>query len=300
MTVMDLVDRIYATFKNQLEVENGSNPFMKEFFNLHLDLLQTNASFNVKKSAFALLRQLISKSPQIIFKGSNNYCCQICTQVIRISRAQNEWLKNEVCFRFTKSKNFIYLLLRSDYYFTGLPYLKSYISVIMACSIAVEEGSSTTFLMNLMQGLWDLVKQDNTLGNDEFAAQISDLTKRVKNIIRLTHRFATLENDPESLIDANYSIANSFSGVPELRQMWMEKVADLHSKYENFSEAAMCHLFVAWTISVTLRRKGIINESSLTFTGITPNVPYNDINFKEEALSDESKHSKVKSQLISG
>ncbi|KII64173.1 Dedicator of cytokinesis protein 10 [Thelohanellus kitauei] len=83
--------------------------------------------------------------------------------------------------------------------------------------------------------------------------------------------------------------------------MWVENVADLHSKQENFSEvndtsskAAMCHVFVAWMISVTLRRKGILSESSLSFTTITPNVPSNDIDFKEEALSDESKHTREK------
>lgn len=47
-----------------------------------------------------------------------------------------------------------------------------------------------------------------------------------------------LKSDPESLVDAHCSIANSFSEIPELRQTWLEKISALHEKYENYSEVS--------------------------------------------------------------
>ncbi|KII69777.1 Dedicator of cytokinesis protein 10 [Thelohanellus kitauei] len=141
-----------------------------------------------------------------------------------------------------------------------------------------------------MKGLWETVKKDTVLSTGEFAGEISDLTKRVKNIVRLTLRFTKLESDPESLIDAHCSIAKSFSGVPELRQMWIEKVSKLHDRYQNFSEAGMCHVLIAAIMSMTLKRKGIIPEGPAIFKNVTPNISVNDVNFKEDALSDENTH----------
>lgn len=44
------------------------------------------------------------------------------------------------------------------------------------------------------------------------------------------------ENDPEMLIDLQYSLAKSYATTPELRKTWLESMAKIHRKYENFSE----------------------------------------------------------------
>lgn len=60
----------------------------------------------------------------------------------------------------------------------------------------------------------------------------------------------------------------------------------------------MCQLVIAALIAVTLKRKGIIPEGSNVFKGITPNISSTECNFKEEALSDESKHTVVRIKVI--
>ncbi|KAF1745392.1 hypothetical protein MXB_4772 [Myxobolus squamalis] len=189
-----------------------------------------------------------------------------------------------------KAQLLIYLILRSDFSFSGLLYHRSYISIIMACSTVVDQSSCFNFLFDSMKELWNLVKSDETMKNSDFSSQISDLTKRVKNIIRLTVRFKELETNPESLVDAHCSIFNSFTGVPELQQTWLERIALIQTKNENHSEAAMCYIEIAALIALTLKRKKILPNGYLVFEPITPNINPNEFTFKEDALTDENLH----------
>lgn len=65
------------------------------------------------------------------------------------------------------------------------------------------------------------------------------------------------ENDPEMLVDLQYSLANSYASTPELRQTWLENMARLHNKHGNLSEAAHCYMHVAALIAEYLKRKGL-------------------------------------------
>ncbi|KAF0992519.1 hypothetical protein HZS_1984 [Henneguya salminicola] len=276
LIVLDFMEKIFSTFK---------------LFDIHILLLQLNTSAAIRKHHFAMLRQIIAKSPQILYKATNNNCYSLCVELLRLTGNSIENVRNE-------AKNMIYLILRTNYYTTGVLYHRAYVSVIMASSTVVENSHSFNFLYETMKELCNLVKCDEVMKNTVFSGEISDLTKRVKNIIRLTFRFKELESDPECLVDAHWSIANSFIGVPELRQTWLERIASLHERYQNYSEVAMCYIHIAALIANTLKRKsiklfikiGTLSEGADVFKIITPNITQNECSFKEEGLSDESKH----------
>ena len=44
------------------------------------------------------------------------------------------------------------------------------------------------------------------------------------------------EDDHEVLVDLEYSLAKSYSSTPELRQTWLQNIADIHERNGDFSE----------------------------------------------------------------
>ena len=38
------------------------------------------------------------------------------------------------------------------------------------------------------------------------------------------------QNDPEMLVDLQYSLAKSYASTPELRKTWLESIAKIHVK----------------------------------------------------------------------
>lgn len=47
------------------------------------------------------------------------------------------------------------------------------------------------------------------------------------------------ENNPEVLVDLQYSLAKSYSTTPELRRTWLESMATIHINNGNYSEVSM-------------------------------------------------------------
>jgi len=46
------------------------------------------------------------------------------------------------------------------------------------------------------------------------------------------------ENDPEMLVDLQYSLAKSYASTPELRKTWLDSMARIHVKNGDLSEVA--------------------------------------------------------------
>ena len=45
-------------------------------------------------------------------------------------------------------------------------------------------------------------------------------------------------NDKEMLIDLQYSLAKSYASTPELRRTWLESMAKIHIKNQDYSEVS--------------------------------------------------------------
>jgi len=46
------------------------------------------------------------------------------------------------------------------------------------------------------------------------------------------------ENDPEMLVDLQYSLAKSYASTPELRKTWLDSMARIHVKNGDLSEVS--------------------------------------------------------------
>lgn len=53
-----------------------------------------------------------------------------------------------------------------------------------------------------------------------------------------TEQMKEHENDPEMLVDLQYSLAKSYTSTPELRKTWLDSMARIHNKNGDLSEVA--------------------------------------------------------------
>lgn len=51
-----------------------------------------------------------------------------------------------------------------------------------------------------------------------------------------TEQMKEHENDPEMLVDLQYSLAKSYTSTPELRKTWLDSMARIHNKNGDLSE----------------------------------------------------------------
>lgn len=68
---------------------------------------------------------------------------------------------------------------------------------------------------------------------------MKDLTKRIRTVLMATAQMKEHENDPEMLVDLQYSLAKSYASTPELRKTWLDSMARIHVKNGDLSEVAL-------------------------------------------------------------
>ena len=71
---------------------------------------------------------------------------------------------------------------------------------------------------------------DRQMQVTSFPSEVKDLTKRIRTILMATSQMKDHQNDPEMLVDLQYSLAKSYASTPELRKTWLESIAKIHVK----------------------------------------------------------------------
>lgn len=74
-----------------------------------------------------------------------------------------------------------------------------------------------------------------------FPSDVKDLTKRIRTVLMATEQMKEHENDPEMLVDLQYSLAKSYTSTPELRKTWLDSMARIHNKNGDLSEVLAVH-----------------------------------------------------------
>lgn len=65
-----------------------------------------------------------------------------------------------------------------------------------------------------------------------------------------TEQMKEHENDPEMLVDLQYSLAKSYTSTPELRKTWLDSMARIHNKNGDLSEVYFICLHFIRTYSI--------------------------------------------------
>ncbi|XP_053311315.1 dedicator of cytokinesis protein 9 isoform X7 [Spea bombifrons] len=292
LTILDTLSLFTMAFKNQLVADHGHNPLMKKVFDVYLCFLQKNQSETALKNVFTALRSLIYKFPSTFYEGRADMCAALCYEILKCCNSKLSSIR-------TESSQLLYFLMRNNFDYTGKKsFVRTHLQVIISVSqlIADVVGIGGTRFQQSLSIINNCANSDRLIKHTTFSSDVKDLTKRIRTVLMATAQMKEHENDPEMLVDLQYSLAKSYASTPELRKTWLDSMARIHVKHGDLSEAAMCYVHVAALVAEYLTRKGMFRQGCSTFRVITPNIDeeasmmedvgMQDVHFNEDVLME--------------
>ncbi|KAL5004607.1 hypothetical protein ScPMuIL_018063, partial [Solemya velum] len=252
LVVLDILSLYSHTFKKDLEQRNGDNVLMRRVFDLYLFFLQTSQSEALQKHMFGMWRAFIRKYPSVIFSGNAAYCGELCYELLRCCNSRLSSSRKEACA-------LLYLLMRANFEFTKKKgFIRVHLQVIISVSQLIGDvvGLSNPRFQESLAIVNSYASSDKEMRRTSFPGEVKDLTKRIRTVLMATAQMKEHENDPEMLIDLQYSLAKSYTSTPELRKTWLDSMAKIHNRNQNYSEAAHCYIHIAALVAEYLRRRG--------------------------------------------
>uniref|UniRef100_A0A8C3PFB5 Dedicator of cytokinesis 9 n=1 Tax=Chrysemys picta bellii TaxID=8478 RepID=A0A8C3PFB5_CHRPI len=292
LTTLDTLSLFTMAFKNQLLTDHGHNPLMKKVFDVYLCFLQKNQSETALKTVFIALRALIFKFPSAFYEGRADMCAALCYEILKCCNSKLSSIR-------TEASQLLYFLMRNNFDYTGKKsFVRTHLQVIISVSqlIADVVGIGGTRFQQSLSIINNCANSDRLIKHTTFSSDVKDLTKRIRTVLMATAQMKEHENDPEMLVDLQYSLAKSYASTPELRKTWLDSMARIHVKNGDLSEAAMCYVHVAALVAEYLTRKGMFKQGCTTFRIITPNIDeeasmmedvgMQDVHFNEDVLME--------------
>ncbi|XP_034720257.1 dedicator of cytokinesis protein 9 isoform X10 [Etheostoma cragini] len=292
LTVLDTLSIFIMGFKTQLNADLGHNPLMKKVFQVHLCFLQTPQSEAALKQVFTSLRTFIYKFPCTFFDGRADMCASLCYEILKCCNSKLSSIRSDAA-------HLLYFLMKSNFDYTGRKsFVRTHLQVVIAVSQLIADviGIGGTRFQQSLSIINNCANSDKSIKHTAFPSDVKDLTKRIRTVLMATEQMKEHENDPEMLVDLQYSLAKSYTSTPELRKTWVDSMARIHNKNGNLSEAAMCYVHVAALVAEYLWRKGMFRQGCSAFRVITPNIDeeaammedvgMQDVHFNEEVLME--------------
>uniref|UniRef100_A0A8C2ZFW6 Dedicator of cytokinesis 9b n=1 Tax=Cyclopterus lumpus TaxID=8103 RepID=A0A8C2ZFW6_CYCLU len=292
LTVLDTLSIFIMGFKTQLNSDLGHNPLMKKVFQVHLCFLQIPQSEAALKQVFTSLRTFIYKFPCTFFDGRADMCASLCYEILKCCNSKLSSIRSDAA-------HLLYFLMKSNFDYTGRKsFVRTHLQVVIAVSQLIADviGIGGTRFQQSLSIINNCANSDKSIKHTAFPSDVKDLTKRIRTVLMATEQMKEHENDPEMLVDLQYSLAKSYTSTPELRKTWLDSMARIHNKNGDFSEAAMCYVHVAALVAEYLWRKGMFRQGCSAFRVTTPNIDeeaammedvgMQDVHFNEEVLME--------------
>ncbi|XP_015270597.1 PREDICTED: dedicator of cytokinesis protein 9 isoform X3 [Gekko japonicus] len=292
LTILDTLSLFTTAFKNQLLADHGHNPLMKKVFDVYLCFLKKNQSETALKNVFSALRSLIFKFPSTFYEGRADMCSALCYEILKCCNSKLSSIRME-------ASQLLYFLMRNNFDYTGKrSFVRTHLQVIISVSqlIADVVGIGGTRFQQSLSIINNCANGDRLIKHTTFPCDVKDLTKRIRTVLMATAQMKEHENDPEMLVDLQYSLAKSYASTPELRKTWLDSMARIHVKNGDLSEAAMCYVHVTALVAEYLLRKGMFKQGCSSFRVITPNIDeeasmmedvgMQDVHFNEDVLME--------------
>uniref|UniRef100_A0A3Q2T050 Dedicator of cytokinesis 9b n=1 Tax=Fundulus heteroclitus TaxID=8078 RepID=A0A3Q2T050_FUNHE len=309
LTVLDTLCTFIMGFKTQLNSDLGHNPLMKKVFQVHLCFLQIPQSEAALKQIFTSLRTFIFKFPCTFFDGRADMCASLCYEILKCCNSKLSSIRGDAA-------HLLYFLMKSNFDYTGRKsFVRTHLQVVIAVSQLIADviGIGSTRFQQSLSIINNCANSDKSIKHTAFPSDVKDLTKRIRTVLMATEQMKEHENDPEMLVDLQYSLAKSYTSTPELRKTWLDSMARIHNKNGDLSETAMCYVHVAALVAEYLWRKGecrkrgggaplalvislscMFRQGCTAFRVITPNIDeeaammedvgMQDVHFSEEVL----------------
>ncbi|XP_062523379.1 dedicator of cytokinesis protein 9-like [Corticium candelabrum] len=289
MIVLDLIELISTEFQLKLELDYGDNVAMRKVFNILITFFRLPQSEAVLNHVFATFRAFVNKFPSALFQGNASFCEALCYETLMVCNSPLKSVRSQ-------ASTLLYLILRGNYEFVGSGCARTHIQCVAALSKMIGSGSIGSSDLNLKRSLATVAQYGS---GDEgmakaFVNEVSDLSRRLRDVLKHTASLKDHEGDPEMLVDLQYKLAQNYTNSPEQRKAWLDSMSLIHLKNQNFSEAAHCHIHIAALIAEYLRRKGEHASGCNAFEAISPNIPRDERGGQEDkGMADIQQYSEL-------
>nr|XP_020441761.1 LOW QUALITY PROTEIN: dedicator of cytokinesis protein 9-like [Monopterus albus] len=292
LTVLDTLSIFIMGFKTQLNSDLGHNPLMKKVVQVHLCFLQIPQSQTALHHCLSCVSPCVLQFPCTFFDGRADMCASLCYEILKCCNSKLSFIRSDAA-------HLLYFLMKSNFDYTGRKsFVRTHLQVVIAVSQLIADviGIGGTRFQQSLSVINNCANSDKNIKHTAFSSDVKDLTKRIRTVLMVTEQMKEHENDPEMLVDLQYSLAKSYTSTPELRKTWLDSMACIHIKSRDLSEAAMCYVHVAALVAEYLWRKGMFRQGCSVFRVITPNtdeeaammedVGMQDVHFNEEVLME--------------
>ena len=268
LVVLDVICLFMNNFRDQMALHEGDNLKMQKIFDLFMIFLANNQAEAVKKHAFGALRAFVNKFSKALFHGEATMCGRLCYEVLRCCNSRLKTTRSEACA-------LMYLMMRKNFEFTQQ---KSFTRVHLQMIVSVSQLISDVVVLSnsrfneSLSIINSYATGDKAMQKTVFPAEVKDLTKRIRTVLMATFQMKEHQNDPEKLVDLQYSLAKSYTSTPELRKTWLDSMARIHGKNGDYSEAAHCYMHITALVAEYLKRRGDFPTGCSAFRSISPNV----------------------------
>ncbi|KAK7831561.1 hypothetical protein U0070_015073 [Myodes glareolus] len=201
---------------------------------LHQSLLEANIATEVCLTTLDTLSlfTLAFKFPSTFYEGRADMCASLCYEVLKCCNSKLGSIR-------TDASQLLYFLMRNNFDYTGKKsFVRTHLQVIISVSqlIADVVGIGGTRFQQSLSIINNCANSDRLIKHTSFASDVKDLTKRIRTVLMATAQMKEHENDPEMLVDLQYSLAKSYASTPELRKTWLDSMARIHVKNGDLSE----------------------------------------------------------------
>ncbi|XP_028129258.2 dedicator of cytokinesis protein 9 [Diabrotica virgifera virgifera] len=268
MITLDCMGLYCMHFRKKL-LADCENEVLKKIFNIYLTFIQIGQSESLLKHVFAALRAFINNFSFVLFQGNAVLCGRLCYELLKCCNSRLASIRQESCA-------ILYLLMRSNFEFTGRKSItRVHLQVIISVSQMLGNivGLNNARFQESLSLINSYASSDKAMKGTGFPVEVKDLTKRVRTVLMATVQMREHHQDPEMLVDLQYSLASSYASTPELRHTWLETMTRHHIRDGNYSEAACCQLHIAALMAEYLKLKKIQNWGAEKFELISSNIP---------------------------
>ncbi|XP_043910690.1 dedicator of cytokinesis protein 7-like [Protopterus annectens] len=285
----DLIKRNLATEVNLIVVdtleiivqrclkEHNKNVIFDWVLSVLLHSLACNHTPSYLQHCLNTQRAFVAKYPELFFEDETERCkdLSVCLLQQCTSRLQST---------SDQASASLYLLMRHSYK-KHFPKVKLHITVALANIVANTSNSDEDeSLLQTLHRLQNLSENDAEMKDTDFPLQVEVLVHNLKTVLVNTAKLQELHADPYMEIDVMYTIAKSYQTSVGLRLLWLEKMAERHKEYQNYSEAAQCLVHAAALVSEYLNMvedHPYMPVGSISFQKISCNV------LEESLVSDD-------------
>lgn len=259
LVVLGIVDRLMA---DQSTLIRNKNSVAHRAISVLFEIHAVGLSVRLAPSWSAVVDSFITHYSDILYQTNEEFCARLCTLLLHACNSELQEVRNHACA-------LLYRLLRNN------PARVSQELMVSVSKLDLKDHDDDC-LRTSLDAIAVFGKDDPNSPSSEFPDEVSRLMERLKRVRLDTAEMEHYGNDHEMLADLQARVADSYSKTPVLRLVWLERLAELHVKNRNWSEAGMCVCYCGALIAEHLRAvdgmNAVIPLGSKAFRNISPTL----------------------------